>query len=98
MYRPHRYFGSTGHAQAASGLITATGSDMGLMTSNPNFNLTGLFHMYGFGNVQKFNYGDCGPNKYTATANCMMLYGSYFNSTFLLDVRHECNFLTSSSL
>jgi hypothetical protein len=76
----HRYFGSTGHAQAASGLLTATGSDQGLLTSNPNFNKTGLFHMYGFGNVQKFDYGDCGPNKFTATANCMMLYGSYFNS------------------
>lgn len=72
------YFGTTGHAEMASSLITATGSDFGLLTTNPNFNLTGYYHMYvsGFGSL--FNYGDHGPNKYTATANSMMLYGDFY--------------------
>ncbi|GAA96245.1 hypothetical protein E5Q_02909 [Mixia osmundae IAM 14324] len=69
------YFGTNGHAQMTGALITATGSDQEMLTSNPNFNKTGLFHIYGTGFVQKFNYGDCGPNKYTATANGLMLYG-----------------------
>ena len=51
------YFGSTGNAQLTSGLVSATGSDHGLISSNPNFNKTGLFHMYGTGFVEKFNYG-----------------------------------------
>lgn len=74
------YFGSTGHAEMTSALLTATGDDQGMLTTNSNFNKTGLFHMYGTGFVQKFDYGDCGPNKYSATANCMMLYGREFNS------------------
>lgn len=74
------YFGSTGHAEMTSALITATGDDRGMLSTNTNFNKTGLFHMYGTGFVEKFNYGDCGPNKYSATANCMMLYGREFNS------------------
>jgi len=73
------YFGSSGHSQMAAGLKTATGSTQQLLSANPNYNKTGLFHMYGTGFVQKFNYGDCGPNKYTATANCMMFYGEEFD-------------------
>jgi len=73
------YFGSTATAQMISGLQTATGSDHGLLEANPNYNKTGLFHMYGTGFVQKFHYGDCGPNKYTATANCMLFFGEAFN-------------------
>jgi hypothetical protein len=74
------YFGTTGFSQMVSGLITATGSDQGLLDANPSYNLTGLFHMYGTGFVQKFNYGDCGPNKYTATANGLILFADQFNS------------------
>ena len=74
------YFGSTGHAEMTSALIIATGDDHGMLTTNPNYNKTGLFHMYGTGFVEKFNWGDCGPNKYSATANPMMLYGREFDS------------------
>jgi len=73
------YFGSTTAAQMISSLMTATGSDRGLLESNPTYNLTGLFHIYGMGYVEKFDHGDCGPNKYTATANNMMFWGEQYN-------------------
>lgn len=63
----------------SSSLLTATGSDYGLLTSNKNFGLTGLFHMYvtGFGSL--FAYGDHGPNKFSTTANGMHFYGDYYD-------------------
>lgn len=72
------YFGTTGLAEMTSSFMTAAGSDFGLLTTNSNLNLTGYYHMYtsGFGSL--FNYGDHGPNKYTATANSMMLFGDHF--------------------
>lgn len=73
------YFGTTGHAEMASALLTATGSDYGLLTTNSNFELTGLFHMYVYGATSMFNYGDHGPNKFSTTANCMFLYGDKYN-------------------
>lgn len=73
------YFGTTGQSQMVAGLISATGSDQGLLSANANLYKTGLFHMYGMGFVEKFNYGDCGPNKYTATANGLLLYGDKLN-------------------
>jgi len=60
-------------------LITATGSHYGLLTINPYFNLTALFHMYVFGATSLFNYGDTGPNKYSTTANSLFLYSSFYN-------------------
>jgi hypothetical protein len=79
------YFGTTGHAEMAASLISATGSDYGLLETNPNFNLTGMFHMYITGPTSMFNYGDCGPNKYSTTANSMIFYASHFNApTFSL--------------
>lgn len=57
------YFGATGHAEMATALLSATGSDGELMSSNPAQNLSSLFHMYVKGNTDMFNYGDCGPNK-----------------------------------
>ncbi|KAJ7890562.1 hypothetical protein B0H14DRAFT_3105325 [Mycena olivaceomarginata] len=60
------YFGSTGHAEMAASLISATGSDYGLLTVNPNFYKTGC---------STYN----GPNKYTATANSLLLYASAYN-------------------
>lgn len=63
----------------AAALISATGNPQGLMTTNPQFNLTGLYHMYVTGQTRMFNYGDTGPNKYTATANGMMFYGKFFD-------------------
>lgn len=72
------YFGTTGHAEMSSALMTATGDHLGMLTENPSFNLTGVFHMYGFGPGSLFDWGDHGPNKYTATANSMMLYGDFY--------------------
>lgn len=74
------YFGTTGHAEMSSSLLTATGSDYGLLDINPTFNLTGLFHMYASGPTSLFNYGDHGPNKFSTTANSMIFYGSQFQS------------------
>lgn len=73
------YFGITGHAEMASALITATGSDYGLLDTNPGFALTALFHMYAFGPASLFDYGDHGPNKFTATANGLFLYASEYD-------------------
>ena len=73
------YFGTTGHAEMASALMTATGSDYGLLDVNSNFWKTGYFHMSVFGPGSLFSYGDSGPNKYTATANCLLLYGTHYN-------------------
>lgn len=64
----------------SSSLITATGSDYGLLSVNPNFNLTGLYHIYVTGMTSLFNYGDHGPNKFSTTANSMMFYGSQYNT------------------
>jgi len=73
------YFGTTGAGEMASALTTAYGDDRGLATSNPGWNLTSLFHIYSQGMTSLFNYGDHGPNKYSATANSLMLWGSVFN-------------------
>ncbi|KAH9037194.1 chondroitin AC/alginate lyase [Lactarius hengduanensis] len=74
------YFGTTGHAELTSSLITAAGDDFGLLSANPNFNLTGLYHMYAFGPTSLFNYGDHGPNKFSTTANSMTFYASQYNA------------------
>jgi len=50
------YFGITGHTTITTSLISATGSDQGFLTANPSLNLTGLFHMYGTGFVQKVRH------------------------------------------
>ncbi|KAF8078779.1 chondroitin AC/alginate lyase [Lyophyllum atratum] len=73
------YFGTTGHAEMTSSLLTATGSHYGLLDVNPNFSKTGLFHMYVAGATSLFNYGDHGPNKFSTTANSMMLYADKYN-------------------
>lgn len=49
-----------------------------MLTINPAFEDTPLFHIYSYGMTQKFNYGDCGPPKYTATANSLLFYGDQF--------------------
>ncbi|RDB28830.1 hypothetical protein Hypma_015698 [Hypsizygus marmoreus] len=73
------YFGSTGHAEMSSALLTATGSAYGLLDVNKNFYKTGTFHMYVYGPTSLFDYGDHGPNKFSATANSLLLYGDYYN-------------------
>ncbi|KAF8846223.1 hypothetical protein BDN67DRAFT_24661 [Paxillus ammoniavirescens] len=73
------YFGTTGHAEMSSALLSATGSTYNLLDINPGFRLTSLFHIYGTGPGSLFNYGDTGPNKYTATANSLLFYGDQYN-------------------
>ncbi|KAJ6490637.1 chondroitin AC/alginate lyase [Mycena vitilis] len=73
------YFGTTGHAEMAASLLSATGSHYGLMDANDNYYKTGDFHMYISGATSLFNYGDHGPNKFSTTANSMMFYGNYYN-------------------
>ncbi|TXT11232.1 hypothetical protein VHUM_01983 [Vanrija humicola] len=73
------YFGTTGAAEMVSALTTAYGDDSGLAASNPGWSLTSLFHIYVTGMTSLFNYGDHGPNKYSSTANSLLLWGSIFN-------------------
>lgn len=72
------YFGTTGHSEMVSSLLTATGSDYGLFVSNPAYEQTALYHIYAYGPTSLFNWGDHGPNKFSATANAMILYASSF--------------------
>lgn len=74
------YFGTTGWAEMTSALISATGSDYGMLDNNPNFNLTSLYHMYAYGSTSLFNYGDHGPNKYSATANSLIFMADKFDT------------------
>lgn len=84
------YFGTTGHAEMSSALLTATGSHFGLIDVNPNFWKTGLYHMYVNGPGSLFDYGDHGPNKFSTTANGMFLYAtSYQQPTFALFQRDQ---------
>lgn len=84
------YFGTTGHAEMASSLLTATGSHYGLLDVNANFYRTGQFHMYVYGATSLFNYGDHGPNKFSTTANSMFLYSkSYSQPSFSLFQREQ---------
>ena len=73
------YFGTTGAAEMVSALTTAYGDDRGLTASNPGWELTSLFHIYVQGQTSLFNYGDCGPNKYSTTANSLLLWGDIYN-------------------
>ncbi|KZV83151.1 hypothetical protein EXIGLDRAFT_777848 [Exidia glandulosa HHB12029] len=73
------YFGTTGHAEMTSALLTATGSHYGLADTNPSFANTGYYHMYVFGMTSLFDYADHGPNKFSTTANGMMLYSTLYN-------------------
>lgn len=68
------YFGTNAQARMVSALITATGSDQGLMDQNKNWYKTAEFHMYVTGNAGMFAYGDNGPNKFATTANQLFLY------------------------
>ncbi|CCF51198.1 hypothetical protein NDA11_007925 [Ustilago hordei] len=68
------YFGTNAQGRALSSLITATGSDQGMMAANPNWYKTSDFHMYVNGPGGLFAYGDNGPNKFATTANQLMLY------------------------
>ncbi|GAA5880284.1 hypothetical protein JCM1840_007115, partial [Sporobolomyces johnsonii] len=73
------YFGTYSHVEMAASLLTATGSTQNMLTANPGMKLSAIYHMYVTGMQGLFNYGDCGPNKYTATANGLMFYGSQYN-------------------
>jgi hypothetical protein len=93
------YFGTTGHAEMSSSLLTATGSDYGLLDVNPNFYLSGAFHMYVFGTTSLFNYGDHGPNKYSTTANAMFLYADHYDQpSYSLFQREQSDAADPSSM
>lgn len=84
------YFGTTGHAEMTSSLMTATGSDFGLLKNNPNLNKTGLYHMYVTGPGSLFAYGDHGPNKFSTTANSILFYGDQLqHSEYVLFQRDQ---------
>ncbi|TFK22803.1 heparinase II/III family protein [Coprinopsis marcescibilis] len=84
------YFGTTGHAEMTSALLTATGSDYGMLDINPNYWRTGTFHMYVYGPTSLFDFGDHGPNKFSTTANCMFLIGDRTNHPeFILHQREQ---------
>jgi len=84
------YFGTTGHAEMTSALMTATGSDHGMLTTNPAFGLTGVYHMYAYGPTSLFDWGDHGPNKFSSTANSMLLYATaYKHPEFALFQREQ---------
>lgn len=86
------YFGTTGHAEMTSALMTATGGDLGMLSTNENFYKTGDFHMFNYGPTSKFDWGDHGPNKYSTTANSMMLYGAQYNQpTYTLFQREQAD-------
>jgi hypothetical protein len=75
----YSYFGMTGHVEMTSSFMTATVSDYGMLTTNPNFAQTGVFHMAVTGATSLFNYSDHGPNKYSTTANAMFFYAEQFS-------------------
>ena len=72
------YFGTTGHVEMASALLTATGSHYGLLDKNAELPDTGYYHIYAKGPTSLFDYGDHGPNKFSTTANSMIFYGSQY--------------------
>jgi hypothetical protein len=52
------YFAMTGWAELTSSLQVATGGgEFGMISTNPSFNLTALFHMYVTGMTSLFDYG-----------------------------------------
>ncbi|BGP31527.1 hypothetical protein JCM10296v2_003297 [Rhodotorula toruloides] len=73
------YFGTYSHVEMAAALLSATGSTQNMLDANPGMKLSATYHMYVTGMQGLFNYGDCGPNKYTATANGLMFYGNQYN-------------------
>ncbi|KDQ14441.1 hypothetical protein BOTBODRAFT_159293 [Botryobasidium botryosum FD-172 SS1] len=76
------YFGTTGHAEMSAALLSATGSSFNMLSTNAGFNLTSFFHIHVHGMTSLFNYGDHGPNKYSATANGLIFYGSQYSNPF----------------
>ncbi|KAG0658780.1 hypothetical protein C6P46_005645 [Rhodotorula mucilaginosa] len=73
------YFGTYSHVEMAASLLSATGSTQNLLDANPGMKLSATYHMYVTGLQGLFNYGDAGPNKYTATANGLMFYGQQYD-------------------
>ena len=74
------YFGTYSHVEMAASLLSATGSTQNLLDANPGMKLSATYHMYVTGLQGLFNYGDAGPNKYTATANGLMFYGQQYGA------------------
>ncbi|KAH7382530.1 chondroitin AC/alginate lyase [Phaeosphaeria sp. MPI-PUGE-AT-0046c] len=70
------YFGTQAHAELSSALMTATESLHNTLNATNAWSRTGWFHIYNSGPVGKFDYGDCGPLKITATANSLLFDGN----------------------
>lgn len=85
----NRHFGTQAHSQLSSALLTATSNTHGMLTSNSAFKNTSWFHIYNNGLTEKFNYGDCGPPKFTATANSLFFYGTEFNNPSYILYQHD---------
>ncbi|QGA19359.1 hypothetical protein EYB26_007048 [Talaromyces marneffei] len=83
------HFGTQAHSQLSSALLTATSNTHGMLTSNSAFKNTSWFHIYNNGLTEKFNYGDCGPPKFTATANSLFFYGTAFNNPSYILYQHD---------
>ncbi|KAH7309849.1 chondroitin AC/alginate lyase [Stachybotrys elegans] len=75
------YFGTQAHAQLSSALLSATGDTQGMLSQDTVFTNTSLFHIYNQGMTEKFNWGDCGPKKFTATANSLLFYGEQYQAS-----------------
>jgi hypothetical protein len=73
------YFGTTGHAEMAASLLSATGSHYGLLDVNADFKKTGEFHMHVSGPTSLFDWGDHGPNKFSSTANSIIFYSTQYD-------------------
>ncbi|PVI03407.1 hypothetical protein DM02DRAFT_640692 [Periconia macrospinosa] len=69
------YFGTQSRAELSSALLTATELAQHHLDASDAWSKTGLFHIYSSGPVGKFDYGDCGPAKITATANSLLFDG-----------------------
>lgn len=74
------YFGTMAHSEMTASLLSATGSDYGMLHADKNFNGTGLYHMYITGMTSLFNYGDHGPNKYSTNADSMLFYATQYQT------------------
>jgi len=73
-------FALTGMSELTSSLMTATGGgDFGMLEANNGVPLTSVFRFYVTGMTSLFDYGDHGPNKYTATGNALFFLGTAYN-------------------
>jgi hypothetical protein len=77
-------FAMTGLSELTSSLMTATGGgDFGMLNANAGLKLTSIFRIYVTGMTSLFDYGDHGPNKFSATGNALLFLGTAYNEPLL---------------